>query len=255
MGSKSQAARGKVGASVSATRGRRPVGIGAAGRVDGVYEFCAYAPMRIRSVGKFTSMVERFAEKIADEGVLGFMLHHARKSQIVSAGHHAKLLEFASAALDLVTCPTPELLWRKLAHNRIVNTGLDDILDKYFKGSTYTAAHYLGLTDGTPTVAAGDTMGSHAGWAEVTGYSESNRQTITFGTVSGQSVDNSGSKAVITASGSITVGGGFCTTDNTKGGVGGTLISAAALDGGDEVLTTSETLTLTYTASLADDGV
>jgi len=35
--------------------------------------------------------------------------------------------------------------WKDKIENLVVNVGLDDVLDKYFKGSTYTAAHYVGL--------------------------------------------------------------------------------------------------------------
>ena len=87
--------------------------------------------------------------------------------------------------------PDGKSKWVEEMDNIIPNVGLDEILDKVWKGSGYTAAHYVGLTDGTPTVAAGDTMSSHAGWSEVVAYSESVRQTLTLGTVSSQSVDNS----------------------------------------------------------------
>jgi hypothetical protein len=97
-----------------------------------------------------------------------------------------------------------------------VNTGLDDVLAKYFKGSGYTAAFYVGLTDGTPTVAAGDTMASHAGWAEVTSYDEAVRQTLTLGAVASQSVNNSASKATFTMSATVTVGGLFICTNSTR---------------------------------------
>ena len=68
--------------------------------------------------------------------------------------------------------PQGNIKWVEEIHNIIVNVGLDDILDKYYKGSTYTASFFVGLTDGTPTVAAADTMASHAGWTEVTAYDE-----------------------------------------------------------------------------------
>lgn len=139
------------------------------------------------------------------------------------------------------------LRWREECHNITVNTGLDDILDKYFKGSSYTASFFVGLTDGTPTVAAGDTMASHAGWVEVTAYDEAVRQTLTPGSVSSQSVDNSASKAVFTISGSTTIGGGFVTTDNTKGGSSGTLVNAVAFTGGDRSLVDDDTLSVTVT--------
>jgi len=47
-----------------------------------------------------------------------------------------------------------EKKWEDGFDNIVVNVGLDDLLDKYFKGSAYTAAHYVGLVGaGTGTVA------------------------------------------------------------------------------------------------------
>lgn len=144
------------------------------------------------------------------------------------------------------------LKWEDTNSNTVVNEGLDDVLDKYLKGSAYTAAFYVGLTDGTPTVAAGDTMSSHAGWAEVTAYDEAVRQTLTLGTVSSQSVDNSASKATFTIStNSTTVGGAFVTTNSTKGGSTGTLYGAAALSAGDKSLDDGDTLQVTVTLTAA----
>lgn len=144
------------------------------------------------------------------------------------------------------------LKWRDENHNTVVNVGLDDVLDKYFKGSTYTAAFYVGLTDGTPTVAAGDTMSSHAGWAEVTAYTEGARQTLTLGSVSSQSVSNTASKATFSINANTTViGGAFLCTNSTKGGTSGTLYGAAALSAGDKSLDSGDTLQVTVTLTAA----
>ena len=144
--------------------------------------------------------------------------------------------------------PSGNVKWVEEVHNIIVNAGLDDILDKYYKGSTYTAAFYVGLTDGTPTVAGADTMASHAGWTEVTAYDEAVRHTLTLGSVSAQSVDNTASKAEFTISAdTTTVGGGFITTVSTKGGSTGTLVGAAAFTAADKSLDDGDTLTVTVT--------
>lgn len=143
-------------------------------------------------------------------------------------------------------------VWQDRVENIVVNTGLDEYLDKTLKGSGYTAAWYVGLTDGTPTVAAGDTMSSHVGWAEVTAYDESVRQTLTLGTVSSQSVDNSASKASFTIStNSTTVGGAFITSDSTKSGTSGTLLGAGAFSGGDKATDDGDTLNVTATLTMA----
>lgn len=144
------------------------------------------------------------------------------------------------------------LKWTDVGFNTVVNTGLDDILDKYYKGSGYTALHYVGLTDGTPTVAAADTMASHAGWAEVhTQYSEADRQTLTLGSVSSQSASNSASRASFTFTAGVTVGGSFVTTSNSKGTTTGTLIGVAAFSGGDRLLSTNDVLNVTVTVNAA----
>lgn len=142
--------------------------------------------------------------------------------------------------------------WEDKAYNTVVNVGLNDVLDKYWKGSSYTAAHYVGLTDGTPTPAAGDIMSSHAGWTEVTDYSEATRELLVLGSVSSQSVDNSASKASFSINGTATVGGAFITTNSTKGGTTGTLVSVAAFSEGDKSVTSGDTLNVTCTITAAD---
>jgi hypothetical protein len=143
------------------------------------------------------------------------------------------------------------LKWVEEFANLVVTAGLNHSLEQHLKGSSYTAAWYMGLTDGTPSFAAGDTMASHAGWTEVTDYDEANRQTITFGSVSGGSVDNSGSPAVFTISAvaGVTIGGAFIATDNTKGGSSGTLYGGGAFSGGDKTLSDGDTLTVTVTCT------
>lgn len=160
----------------------------------------------------------------------------------------------ALSDLFVVECysKTGNLKWKDTIKNLVVNEGLDDVLDKYLKGSAYTAAHYVGLTDGTPTVAAGDTMSSHAGWTEVTAYDEAVRQTLTLGAVSGQSVDNSASKAVFTiSSNATTIGGCFLSTNSTKGGTTGTLYGGGAFTAGDKTLDDDDVLNVTVTATAA----
>ena len=76
--------------------------------------------------------------------------------------------------------------WEDTIKNLVVTVGKNDLLDKYFAGSAYTAAWYMGLVDGasTPTYAAGDTLASHAGWTESTAYSGSNRITVSWNAAS-----------------------------------------------------------------------
>lgn len=144
-----------------------------------------------------------------------------------------------------------KIKWIDHIENIVVNTGLDDILEEYFNGSAYTAAHYVGLTDGTPTVAAGDTMASHAGWTEPTGYDEATRPAYSPATVSSQSVTNSASVAVFSINATLTIGGCFITTNSTKGGATGTLYGAGAFTGGDKSVSSGDTLNVTVTCTSA----
>jgi len=140
-----------------------------------------------------------------------------------------------------------KLKWVEEFDNLVVTVGLNDSLDKHFKGASYTAAWYVGLTVGSPTFAAGDTMSSHAGWTEFTSYSESVRETLTLGTVSGGSVDNSASRASYSINGSGTVGGAFVVSDNTKSGTAGILYGGGAFSGGNRTVANGDTLNVTIT--------
>ena len=127
---------------------------------------------------------------------------------------------------------------------------------KYFTGSTYTAAWYLGLygAGATNNPAASDTMASHAGWTEVTAYSQATRPACTFGTptTADPSVaTNSASPATFSINATTTVGGAFLTSNNTKGGTTGILFSAADFQSpGDRAVVNGDTITVTYTFNL-----
>lgn len=148
--------------------------------------------------------------------------------------------------------PDGDLIFTETVDNIVVNVGLDDALDKYLKGAAYTAAFFVGLTSGTPTVNAANTMASHAGWTEVAAYSDSTRKALVLGAVASQTVNNSASKASfsINADGT-TIGGAFIATNSTKSGTTGILYSVAALTGGNLVLSNGSTLNITVTCTAA----
>jgi len=107
--------------------------------------------------------------------------------------------------------PDGVLKWSETVDNLVTTEGKNDIIDKYFKGSAYTAAWYLGLK-GTGSGAVGDTLASHAGWSESTPYA-GNRPAITWGTTSGGS--NTASAVSYTINATATVAGAFGCTVNT----------------------------------------
>ncbi len=142
--------------------------------------------------------------------------------------------------------------WAAEIQNLTTNVGLDELLQRIYKSSSFTAADYIGLTDGTPTFAAGDTMSSHAGWTEISSqYSEGTRQAFTAGTVASQSVDNSASKGVFNFTGSTTVGGAFICDNATKGGTSGILLGGGAFSVGDKAVANTDVLNVTVTCTQA----
>lgn len=135
--------------------------------------------------------------------------------------------------------------------NLVTTEGKNYLLSAGLDGGTQTTTWYVGLTDGTPTAAAGDTMASHAGWTEVTAFDETARQAWTGGTAASGSIDNSASKASFTIStDSTTVGGAFLASVSTKSGTTGTLYAVGAFSGGDLALSAGSTLDIQATFSV-----
>lgn len=149
------------------------------------------------------------------------------------------------------------LKWEAECPNLVVNGGLQDMNNKYFLGSSYTATWYIGLygAGASNTPAATDTASSHAGWTEVVPYSQSTRPACSFGTptTANPSVaTNSASPAVYSINATATVGGAFLISNSTKGGSTGTLYSASDFTSpGDRSVVSGDTLNVTYTLSLA----
>lgn len=149
------------------------------------------------------------------------------------------------------------LKWTAESKNLVVNVGLQYMAGTALTSVTQITTWYLGLygSGATNSPAAGNTMASHTSWTEVTDYSNANRVTASFATATTASpsvVTNTASPAVFNINGTTTVGGAFLTSDNTKGGATGTLFSAADFGSpGDRSVVSGDTLSVTYTFSLA----
>jgi hypothetical protein len=149
------------------------------------------------------------------------------------------------------------LKWTAESKNLVVNVGLQYMAGTALTSVTQITTWYLGLygSGATNSPAAGNTMASHTSWTEVTDYSNANRVTASFATATTASpsvVTNTASPAVFNINGTTTVGGAFLTSDNTKGGSTGTLFSAADFGSpGDRSVVNGDTLSVTYTFSLA----
>jgi len=149
------------------------------------------------------------------------------------------------------------LKWEAQSKNLVVNVGLAYMAGTALTSVAQQTSWFLGLygAGASNTPAAGDTMSSHAGWTEVVAYSNATRVAATFvtATTANPSVaTNSASPAVFNINGTTTVGGAFLTTGSAKSGTAGTLFSAADFGSpGDRAVVNSDTVSVTYTFSLA----
>jgi hypothetical protein len=146
------------------------------------------------------------------------------------------------------------LKWETSEHNLVVNEGLQNMNTQYFKGSTYSAAFYLGLITGpssSTTYVGTDTLASHS-WTEFTNYTGS-RKAVTFGTATTADpsvISNSAAPSSFTISGGggVVAGAFLCTVSS---GTSGVLFSESDFQSpGDRTVVSGDTLNVTYTFSL-----
>jgi hypothetical protein len=149
------------------------------------------------------------------------------------------------------------LKWSADTKNLVVNAGLAYMAGTALTSVAQITTWYIGLygAGASNTPAAGDTMSSHAGWTEVTDYSNATRVAATFVTATTANpsvVTNAASPATFNINGTTTVGGAFLTSGSAKGGTTGTLFSAADFAApGDRSVVSGDVLSVTYTFSLA----
>ena len=149
------------------------------------------------------------------------------------------------------------LKWTAESKNLVVNAGLQYMAGSALTSVTQITAWYLGVygAAASNTPAAGDTMALHGGWTEVVAYSNATRVAATLATATTANpsvVTNSASPAVFNINGTATIGGAFLTSGSAKSGTTGTLFSAADFGApGDRSVVSGDTLSVTYTFSLA----
>lgn len=173
----------------------------------------------------------------------------------------AKKVGFDEAAsakgVFTVTCYDAEgnQKWVDIAPNLVVNVGVQDMNTKFFTGSTYTAAWYIGLVNGTSastTFSGGDTLATHAGWEENSTYNGA-RKAVTFSAASLSNVsniNNSASVAQFTMNGNATIAGAFLC--NVASGTSGLLFSVSDFQSpGDRTVASGDVLNVTYSFNLS----
>lgn len=145
-----------------------------------------------------------------------------------------------------------EFVWEDTIPNLVVDVGSNFVLDTVFRGSGYTASWFLGLVSSVSftAYAAADTMASHAGWTEFTGYSQANRVAATFGSAAAAKALTASAASVFTINATGTVKGAFLTTNNTKSGTTGTLYSASNFTQGDRPVASGYSVEVTPAISI-----
>lgn len=182
--------------------------------------------------------------------------------ELVRAGSQLKIhratfrdLQYRGLLREIIEGPSLQWAWE--GHNLVVDVGIDYALDAALSGGTAISAWFVGLTDDTPSPAAGDTMASHVGWTTFTEYSNATNPAYVDGGVTAGSMDNSASTADFSIDNDTNggLGGIFLTDLNTKGGTTGQLYSIVAITGGNRVVNNGDTVEATYTFTAADDAV
>lgn len=108
----------------------------------------------------------------------------------------------------------------------ITTEGATYLLNVGVKGVSAYATFYVAPFKGNYTPLATDTAATFPGNAqETTAYDGTTRVAVTFGTVTAGSVDNSASKAMLTASAAETWYGAALYSNPTKGATSGVLLA------------------------------
>jgi hypothetical protein len=189
-------------------------------------------------------------------------IEKTKATDVVSSGLtcNTKTSEDAKATgLFEIKCHDKDgnLKWEAQSKNLVVNVGLAYMAGSALTSVTQITSWYVGLYGAASSnnPAAADTMSSHAGWTEVVAYSNVTRVAATFVTATTANpsvVTNTASPATFNINGTTTVGGAFLTSGSAKSGTVGTLFSAADFGSpGDRSVVNSDTLSVTYTFSLA----
>ena len=181
-------------------------------------------------------------------------------SVVKGSGHNAA---FGIAGHYEVKCHDAEgnLKWEDTIENKVVNVGLtvslNGALTNTAQGATFMSLKGVGTGS---DVVAGDTMSSHANWAEITSYTVlvtgspvAQRPAVTFTAVSAGTTSISAPAQLFTMTNltNVVVAGCLINVGGAAafGTLTGTLFSAGNFTGGTKTVINTDTLSVTYTAT------
>jgi len=92
-----------------------------------------------------------------------------------------------------------------ISKNSVVTVGKNSILDVQFGAATQISTWYFGLINNTPTptLLDADTLASHTGWTEWTGYAGNRKEWVDAAAASGSKGTSSLASFTINASGTL----------------------------------------------------
>jgi hypothetical protein len=148
-----------------------------------------------------------------------------------------------------------KLKWKEEINNAVTTEGITKLLNIGFGSTSHPkiTAWYLGLIDNSPSpsLSAGDTHASHAGWSESVAYSNSTRvQWVTTDLTSGHTTITNASAAAFTINATATIYGIFLSATSTKGSTAASTLYSTAAFGSTQAVANGDTLNITYNASL-----
>lgn len=139
--------------------------------------------------------------------------------------------------------------WEDKAYNKVVNVGLQHILDAVFTGGTQVGTWYMGLLSDT-AITSTKTL---ANISQATECSNATRPAYVEARTN-QTLTNSANKSTFTINkDATTVEGAFLASSNDMNGTSGVLMSAALFAGGTKVGDSGDKLIVTYTFVASDD--
>lgn len=142
-----------------------------------------------------------------------------------------------------------ECIAKWTARNGVVTVGANLFLDTMFNNVAQSPTWYIGLYVGTGTLNNADTMSSHAGWSEFTGYSESTRRAWVPSAASARAVPST-SASGFHISAATTLKGAFLANSSNKGGSTGVLYCTAAFSTAVSVIN-GDFVSCTYRVAIA----
>lgn len=223
------------------------------GLMRGVYTATCIGPAP-EFVAYYEEMRDRLFKIIGQRTAIDLLRRSGEGYGEVDEEYIARFPQRARVLIRVLQCVPFVKKWDDNYKNVITTVGANEMLDKYFAGSAYTAAIVMGLK-GTGTAVIADTQASHASWSEV-GLANApvytgNRQAPSWSVAAAKVKAISAALNFAFTSGGTVAGsflnqGGSSTKDNTTG----VLVSAGDFTGGSKVVANTDQINVSWSVTV-----